>query len=69
MDRRNLASLFGAVLLAFLLAALAQAAEFSATVVTNSGGEERQSKIYVKGDKIRREFNNLGPMCRWANLL
>jgi outer membrane lipoprotein-sorting protein len=58
MGRRHLSGLFGAVAVAFFLAALAQAAEFSATVVTNSGGEERQSKIYVKGDKIRREFVN-----------
>lgn len=59
MSRRNLSSLFGAaVVLAFWLVGLAQAAEFSATIVTISGGQERQGKIYIKGDKIRREFNN-----------
>jgi outer membrane lipoprotein-sorting protein len=36
----------------------AAAAEFSAVIVTKSGGEERQSKIYIKGDKIRREYVN-----------
>jgi outer membrane lipoprotein-sorting protein len=36
----------------------AAAAEFSAVIVTRSGSEERQSKIYIKGDKIRREFVN-----------
>jgi len=44
-------------LLFFLLAGLAQAAEFSAVVVTKSHDQERQGKIYVKGDKIRREFS------------
>lgn len=43
-------------LLFFSLAGLAQAAEFSATIVTKIHGQERQGKIYVKGDKIRREF-------------
>ena len=43
-----------------LLAGAASAAEFSAVIVTKSGGEERQSKIYIKGDKIRREFANPG---------
>lgn len=38
----------------------AAAAEFSAVIVTKSGGEERQSKIYIKGDKIRREYVNPG---------
>jgi outer membrane lipoprotein-sorting protein len=37
-------------------AGAAAAAEFSAVVVAKSGGEERQSKIYIKGDKIRREY-------------
>jgi outer membrane lipoprotein-sorting protein len=41
-----------------LPAGAALAAEFSAVIVTKSGGEERQSKIYIKGDKIRREFVN-----------
>jgi outer membrane lipoprotein-sorting protein len=41
-------------------AGAALAAEFSAVVVTKSGGEERRSTIYIKGDKIRREFTNPG---------
>jgi outer membrane lipoprotein-sorting protein len=48
------------VALLTLLAAAAPAAEFSAIIVTNSRGEERQGKIYIKGDKIRREFVNPG---------
>jgi outer membrane lipoprotein-sorting protein len=36
----------------------AAAAEFSAVIVTKSGGEVRQSKIYIKGEKIRREYVN-----------
>ena len=41
-----------------LLAGAAPAAEFSATIVATIGGQERQGKIYVKGDKIRREYTN-----------
>jgi outer membrane lipoprotein-sorting protein len=41
-----------------LLAGAVSAAEFSAVIVTKSGGEERQTKIFIKGDKIRREFAN-----------
>jgi outer membrane lipoprotein-sorting protein len=43
-----------------LQAGAVKAAEFSAVIVTKSGGEERRSKIYIKGDKIRREFANPG---------
>jgi len=43
-------------LLLLLWAGLVQAAEFSAVIVTASHGQERQGKIYVKGDKIRRDF-------------
>ena len=48
-----------ALLVAALLvlpAGAAQAAEFSATIVTTLRGEARQGKIYIKGDKVRREF-------------
>lgn len=47
-----------AVAISTLLAGPAPAAEFTATIVTKSGDEQRQGKIYVKGDKFRREFNN-----------
>ena len=43
----------GAVLL--LAASLAQAAEFSATVVTKAGGMEMPGKIYFKDNKVRNE--------------
>jgi len=43
-----------------LPAGAAQAAEFSATIVTTLRGEARQGKIYIKGDKVRREFANPG---------
>jgi outer membrane lipoprotein-sorting protein len=43
-----------------LQAGAVKAAEFSAVIVTNSAGEERRSKIYINGDKIRREFANPG---------
>ena len=58
MGNRKFSGLAWGIALGFLLANLAQAAEFSATVVARSGGETRQSKIYVKGDKIRREYAN-----------
>ena len=39
----------------FLLSAsLAQAAEFSAKVITKAGGMEIPGKIYVKGEKIEK---------------
>jgi outer membrane lipoprotein-sorting protein len=60
MARRNLSSLFWAVLSAFLLVGLAQAAEFSAKVVSKGADNEKQGKIYVKGDKVRREFSTSG---------
>lgn len=48
-----------AVALSTVLAgSAAPAAEFSALIVTTSGGQQRQGKIYVKGEKIRREFSN-----------
>jgi outer membrane lipoprotein-sorting protein len=37
------------------LVGLAQAAEFSASIVTRSGAQESYGKIYVKGKNIRRE--------------
>ncbi len=44
----------------FLLVGLAQAAEFSAVIVSKSVGHERQGKIYVKGDNARQEFSTPG---------
>jgi outer membrane lipoprotein-sorting protein len=42
--------------LMFLWAGAAQGAEFSATMIAKSGGQETQGKIFVKGDKIRNEM-------------
>jgi hypothetical protein len=39
-----------------LLASLAQAAEFSATVVSKAEGQAVQGKVFVKGDKMRNEM-------------
>jgi outer membrane lipoprotein-sorting protein len=53
----------GVLLVAALLTLLAgavRAAEFSATIVTTLRGEARQGKIYIKGDKVRREFPQAG---------
>jgi hypothetical protein len=36
---------------------LAQAAEFSAVVVTTHNGQEIKEKMFVKGDKVRRDFS------------
>ena len=44
----------------FLLISSAQAAEFSADIVNQSGGQERQGKIYVKGENMRQEFATPG---------
>jgi outer membrane lipoprotein-sorting protein len=48
----------GAFILAlmFLGVGAAQAAEFSATMIAKSGGQETQGKIFVKGDKVRNEI-------------
>jgi outer membrane lipoprotein-sorting protein len=40
----------------FLSAGVAQGAEFSATMIAKSGGQETEGKIFVKGDKIRNEM-------------
>jgi hypothetical protein len=48
----------GTILL--LWAGLAQAAEFSATMVTKAGGMEIPGKVYVKGDKMRNEIQASG---------
>jgi hypothetical protein len=55
-------SFLGVVLGAILLlwAGLAQAAEFSATMITKTGGMEIPGKIYVKGDKVRNEIQASG---------
>ena len=55
-------SLGGVVLgtLILLAASLAQAAEFSATMVTKAGGKEIPGKIYVKGNNVRNEVQVAG---------
>ena len=45
-----------AVILACLLG-LAQAAEFSAKVVSHMGPQKVQGKVYLKGEKLRQEFS------------
>lgn len=53
--RRRCGWLLGLGLI-LLISAAAQAAEFSAVIVTKFQGKESQGKIYVKGDKVHREF-------------
>jgi hypothetical protein len=55
-------SLLGVFLGTMLLlwAGLAQAAEFSATMITKAGGMELPGKVYVKGDKMRNEIQASG---------
>jgi hypothetical protein len=55
-------SLLGVVLVTIVLlwAGLAQAAEFSATMITKAGGHEIPGKVYVKGDKMRNEIQAAG---------
>jgi hypothetical protein len=48
----------GTILL--LWAGLAQAAEFSASMITKASGMEIPGKIYVKGDKMRNEIQAQG---------
>jgi outer membrane lipoprotein-sorting protein len=43
--------------LMFLRVAAAGAAEFSATMIAKSGGQETQGKIFVKGNMVRNEMN------------
>jgi hypothetical protein len=57
-NRRLLGVVLGTILL--LWAGLAQAAEFSATMVTKAGGMEIPGKVYVKGDKIRNDIQASG---------
>jgi hypothetical protein len=50
-----------ALITIFLLAAgLAQAAEFTATLVTKAGGKEIPGKVYVKDNKMRNEVEVAG---------
>jgi hypothetical protein len=55
-------SLLGVALGTILLlwAGLAQAAEFSASMITKAGGMEIPGKVYVKGDKMRNEIQAQG---------
>ena len=57
MGSRKLLSLMGALVLSFLLVGLVQAAEYSAVMVTKTHGREIQGKVFVKGDKERREVS------------
>jgi outer membrane lipoprotein-sorting protein len=52
------AALVGLVL--FLAVGLSQAAEFTATTVTKTGGTNKPGKIYVKGNKARHEIKLAG---------
>ncbi len=51
-------SLLGVVLVTIVLlwADLAQAAEFSATMITKAGGQEIPGKVYVIGENMRNEI-------------
>ena len=55
-------SLWGMVLATILLlsASLAQAAEFTATMITKAGGMEIPGKVYVKDNKMRNEIQAAG---------
>jgi outer membrane lipoprotein-sorting protein len=57
MRNGKLSAMVVGIALGFLLVSLAQAADFSAVVVTKSGGQQMQGKIYMKGNNIRREFS------------
>jgi|UniRef100_A0A7V6A5U3 hypothetical protein len=48
------------VVILFLGAGSAQAAEFSATMITKAGGMDIPGKVYVKGDKMRSEIQAAG---------
>ena len=60
MSSNKLSRLLWGMAWSLLLVSSAQAAEFSAVIVNQSGGHERQGKIYVKGENIRREFATPG---------
>ena len=45
------------ILACWLGAGLSQAAEFSALVVSRSGSQESQGKVYFQGEKMRREVS------------
>ena len=56
--RSFLGVVLGAILL--LAASLAQAAEFTATMVTKAGGKEIPGKVYVKDSNVRNEVQVAG---------
>jgi outer membrane lipoprotein-sorting protein len=57
MDGKRLKITLLFIVLAWWLAAgLAQAAEFSAVIINRMESRETQGKIYMKGEKMRREF-------------
>ena len=49
--------LMAGILACWLGAGLAQAAEFSALVVSRSGSQESQGKVYFQGEKMRQEVS------------
>jgi outer membrane lipoprotein-sorting protein len=55
-DKRLKITLLFIVLTWWLAAGLAQAAEFSAVIINRMESRETQGKIYMKGEKMRREF-------------
>jgi len=55
--KRGSLLLVSLALAGWLGAGLAQAAEFSATVVTRTNSQEIRGKIYLAGEKMRREFS------------
>ncbi len=57
-NRRLLGVVLGLILL--LWAGLAQAVEFSATMITKAEGKEIPGKVYIKGDKMRNEIQAAG---------
>src|SRR5512135_797678 len=60
MQNKRKWAIVGTVAAILLLGGLAQAAEFSADIVTQAGGQTMQGKVYIKGDKVREEFNTPG---------
>lgn len=67
MGSRKLSSLMGGLVLSFLLVGLVQAAEYSAVTVSKTHGREIQGKVFVKGEKERREAST--PMGAYVTIL
>ena len=56
MKFRSSILILTAIILACFLG-LAQAADFSAKVVSHMGPQKVQGKVYLKGEKMRQEFS------------